>query len=79
MRKYVAVVVLVAVVWFMSAFAGPLTAGAFSDSALNQGTCNAHMNGMPSVDGHIVPGLAQSPFAGGEVPGHDHVPEPPGC
>ncbi len=55
------------------------SADAYSTSALNQGSCNAHVSGMPSVDGHIVPGLASSTFAGAEVPGHMHVPDPPGC
>ena len=52
-----------------------VTAHAFNNNACNSGTMNAHENGMPSIDGHDVPGLAHTPFAGSEVPGHDHVPE----
>ncbi len=75
MKKVVAVAALVALVGL--AFSVPSTASAFDPRAVNQGTANAHENGMPSTEPgeHQVPGLPHTPFAGSEVPGHDHVPE----
>ena len=54
-----------------------VTAHAFNNNACNSGTMNAHESGIPSSEPgeHDVPGLAHTPFAGSEVPGHDHVPE----
>lgn len=75
MRKIVTTVVLVVMIALV--FSVPLTVSAFDPHAVNQGTENAHMNGIPSTESgeHFVPGLPQTPFAGSEVPGHDHVPE----
>ena len=73
-RLIILAVLALCVMAFSASFVA--NAYAYSPSALNQGTMNAHDNGMPSVDGHNVPGLAMSPFAGAEVPGHMHAPDP---
>jgi len=76
MRKIMmALMLLISGILFASSVLAP--AKAFSTNACNNGTMNAHMNGMPSSEagGHDVPGLQHTPFAGSEVPGHMHVPE----
>lgn len=78
MKKIIIMAVLVLTVMAFSA-SFVTSAYAASPSSLNQGTCTAHTSGMPAADGHAVPGLAKSPFAGAEVPGHMVVPDPPGC
>ena len=78
MKKIIILAVLaLSLLVFLAPFTG--SASAASASSLNQGTCNAHVNGMPSVDGHNVPGLAHTPFADAEVAGHMQVPHPPAC
>ncbi len=75
MRKVIAIAASAAL--FVSGFLAPVTASAFDPHAVNQGTSNAHENAMPSTEAgeHNVPGLSHTPYAGSEVPGHDHVPE----
>lgn len=77
MRKILAVAAAVAILAIFLTVPVVAYAAGPNSAAVNDGTMTAHMDGMPSSDPaeHQVPGLAQTPFATSEVPGHDHVPE----